>query len=651
MKLFKNISLCIIFVMTVFAPEAYGCSKVVVKQGMDYQTVFSAKNTKYVIKQDINLGGKTVKIGEGSTLVFQGGSFVNGKIICNKTALKGKPIIEDISGSVTNQIFYSSWVTGSDKFSVLCKITANRIVLDEDLTLRSHKNNDFNSAILDGAGHIIRLDYDLLEVSALIRCLDNVKAIKNLHIDFVHHEFHSVALWFTQRTKSLEISNVSFSNLNNASVRKFGFEGIGIFAKESTGSSFKGDMEINISQVSASNMKALTDDSGKDGEATMTIVYVNCDAPVKSRNQLTVNISDCHFKEIVVQNKRGDVVANDAACIYVHQDVASANSRVHIKNIHGYNFGRRLVKTDVSNLLIENIKGESYNGGSFCMVGCNNGGVSHSANNASIRGLTFKGKVSYVVACMVNNSVIKDIDAEFTDYYIRPRVLSGVVFVGDDALCRVENVQVKGKCYLYCSTSQTQVTFSNVNLTSDDSIEGTHYLFSTIGIKSLELSGFRFDIKGSLPTLTTYLNSNPNSPHVDSRIVLRDGTINVLNENGGIVINDYSTRHPYSLLIENVTINQKRGTAPVISISSPTLKKVDIRDIHFSFENTTDAARVINLECNDTGDYSLSNITCDNVFKLSPISISGTPKSKVMVNRIAVKGEMLVKNNVRIMKQ
>lgn len=147
----------------------------------------------------------------------------------------------------------------------------------------------------------------------------------------------------------------------------------------------------------------------------------------------------------------------------------------------------------------------------------------------------------YVVACMVNNSVIKDIDAELTDY-IRPRVLSGVVFVGDDALCQVEDVIVKGKSFLYSSTSQTQVTFSNVNLSSDDSIERPHFLFNTVGIKSLELSGFVFDIEGSLPTITTYQNANPNISRVNSQIVLRDGTINVLNENGGIVINDYSTK-------------------------------------------------------------------------------------------------------------
>lgn len=650
MKLFKLFIWASFYLMAVFAHSAYGCSKVVVKQGMDYQTVFAYPNTTYVIKHDINLEGKTVKIGEKSVLNFKGGSFVNGMLICNETTLKGQPKVENISGSVTNPFFYSSWVTSRDKLSILCRIKGHRIVLDEDLTLRSHNANDFGSSFLDGSGHVIKVEYDLFQLSALIRCFDNVKSIRNIKFDFGNHEFHSIAIWFPHRTEPLEISNITFSNLNNASVRKYGFEGIGVEAKEAPGFSFNGDSEVNITKVSSINMRALTDNSGKDGEATMTIVYVNCDAQPKSKIQLAVNVSDCNFKEIVVHNKKGEVVANDAACIYVHQNVTSTNSRVHIKNISGYNFGRRLVKTDGSNLLIENIKGESYNGGSLCLVGCNNGDVPHSAENATIRGVTFKGRVNYVVACMANNSIIKDIDAEITDY-ISPRVLSGVVFVGDDARCRVEDVIVKGKSYLYSSTSQTQVSFSNVRLTSDDSIEGTHFLFNTIGIKSLELSGFVFDIKGSLPTITTYQNANPIISRVNSQMVLRDGTINVLNENGGTIIRDYSTKHPYSLSIENVTINQKYGTAPAINISSPTLNKFDIRDVHVKFEKTTDSARVINLECNDAGDYSLSKVSCDNELKSSPITISGTAKSKVKVKSIAVKGELSVRNNVRIVKQ
>lgn len=610
-------------------------------------SAFVRENTTYVISSKIDLHGRALKVPKNCILDFRGGRFVNGKIICDETTLKGDPIVEDIAGTVTNESFHSSWVTSQDKLPILCGVVANRIVLDEDLTVRSHNANDFKSSVLDGAGHILRIDYDLFEVKALIRCFDNVISIRNLHFDFGNHEFHSIALWFPHRTESLDISNVSFSNLNNATVAKYGFQGIAVSAKEAQGYSFKKDISIAVSKVNAFNMKALTDNSGEDGESTMTLVYLNCNVPSNVKYSVSVNVDECDFKEIVVHNKEGNVVANDSACIYVHQDVTSVQSEVHISNITGYNFGRRLVKTDGGNLFIKNIKGESYNGGSLCMVGCNNGDVPHSANKAFIDGLSFKGRISYVVACMVSNSVIKNVDAEITDY-IKPRVLSGVVFVGDDAACEIEGVKVKGKSFLYGSTSQTKVEIRDVQLSTDDRIAGIHYLFNTKDISSLELSNFEFDIDGTPPLFTTYQNANPNVSCVNSHIIIRNGTINHKGPNGGTIIKDYSTRHPYSLSIENVNINVRHGTAPVISISSPTLKGIDVNSVEVSFANANNTAQVVSLECNNVADYSLSKIKCRERLNSSPIAISGSSKSRVTMRNILVNGHVSVNGKVRI---
>ena len=86
-KLLTILLLCVV-ALALTTGEAFAYRKVTVRQGMDLVKVFAAKNTKYVIKQDINLGGKTVKIGDGSTLVFQGGSLANGTLVGNKTKVK-----------------------------------------------------------------------------------------------------------------------------------------------------------------------------------------------------------------------------------------------------------------------------------------------------------------------------------------------------------------------------------------------------------------------------------------------------------------------------------------------------------------------------------------------------------------------------------
>ncbi len=62
------------------AQSAYACKRVVVRQGDDLVKVFSGPRTKYVIKDNIDLKGKKVKIGERCTLLFQGGCLSNGTI-------------------------------------------------------------------------------------------------------------------------------------------------------------------------------------------------------------------------------------------------------------------------------------------------------------------------------------------------------------------------------------------------------------------------------------------------------------------------------------------------------------------------------------------------------------------------------------------
>lgn len=84
------IILSVIAILAFATPSVQGCNRVVVRQGDDLVKVFSAKNTRYFISDALDLGGKKVKIGEGSTLVFRGGSMANGTVVGNNTKVKAK---------------------------------------------------------------------------------------------------------------------------------------------------------------------------------------------------------------------------------------------------------------------------------------------------------------------------------------------------------------------------------------------------------------------------------------------------------------------------------------------------------------------------------------------------------------------------------
>ena len=88
MKRLTNIFLIFITFLGMAINEGNAYSRVVVRQGIDMEMVFSGKKTKYIIKENINLEGKRVAVGEGSVLVFKGGSLSNGTVVGNNTKVK-----------------------------------------------------------------------------------------------------------------------------------------------------------------------------------------------------------------------------------------------------------------------------------------------------------------------------------------------------------------------------------------------------------------------------------------------------------------------------------------------------------------------------------------------------------------------------------
>lgn len=65
MKKLLTILLLCVAVLALTTGEAYAYRKVTVQKGMDLVKVFAGKDTKFLIKENIDLGGKTVKMGEG----------------------------------------------------------------------------------------------------------------------------------------------------------------------------------------------------------------------------------------------------------------------------------------------------------------------------------------------------------------------------------------------------------------------------------------------------------------------------------------------------------------------------------------------------------------------------------------------------------
>ena len=93
----------------------------IVSQDDDFEKVFSKPNTTYIIKNDINLGGCKVLIGDCCTLIFRGGSLANGTLVGNNTRVKARNYEIFKRGYVRYRAYFPSNASKNDPPSLIKK--------------------------------------------------------------------------------------------------------------------------------------------------------------------------------------------------------------------------------------------------------------------------------------------------------------------------------------------------------------------------------------------------------------------------------------------------------------------------------------------------------------------------------------------------
>lgn len=104
----------ILLVIASLAPfKATACS--VTLNSTTPSNIISQAKTVFV-KDDVDLGGRTICLSKNSKLVFQGGAVSNGEIVFNETEITGIPAMNcRVSGKVSNDVIVVDWfITDND---------------------------------------------------------------------------------------------------------------------------------------------------------------------------------------------------------------------------------------------------------------------------------------------------------------------------------------------------------------------------------------------------------------------------------------------------------------------------------------------------------------------------------------------------------
>ncbi len=395
----------------------------------------SSPKTKYIVKTLIDLRGETIDIPPLSTIYFKGGKFINGTINGNETTLIGDISLDSVSGSFKNKIFKSSWSTHPCNFEKalgLFALDVPCLLIDEDFVIDRFEGSiksSIRQIIGDNISFSIKCDLtksDQKTPDYLFLFQSPVERITGINADF--NNFAARGLIRIQKTaRNCSIDDIIIKNISCA--RNSCNTDVNCIDVSVSDNSL-----TKIQRIAIANISNGANDIIGDSYGSLMGLYVNA----KAGFSFSLDISKCTFSEIH-NYKNGTIVLEDSGGIYVSEGFpVNNNSRVYIHDISGQNYGKRLIKTDCSNIKIENIRGKSIYDDTMSLISLNSGS-SNQYKNATVKSVFFEGVAVYVVASSISNNHFSNI---YTNFKRTASPYSCALYIPSD--CIAENLVLRG---------------------------------------------------------------------------------------------------------------------------------------------------------------------------------------------------------------
>lgn len=288
---------------------------------------------------------------------------------------------------------------------------------------------------------------------------------------------------------------------------------------------------VDISECHMSDCYKVVNSVVGDGGGNLTGIFAGM-----GTRSASGRIYNCSFKNMSNIDASGNLAYEDVSCVYVGNmrkladgEVAPEGSNVDelgyivadesttsftIENINGINYGKRLIKTQTSNIVIRNVNAyaDDEHDDSLSAVG-----VGGPGKNAVIEGVTVTGKCLVAIATSVRNTIVSNCILSAigrTDIPTYGGVNTGVLVVKDATIrdCifsksaiavttenRGENIAISGCVW-------EQMEYTNGNNPTMFLYASDNQILKNITISNCKLSGYSI--------LTVYENSEGNSDGV-----------------------------------------------------------------------------------------------------------------------------------------
>lgn len=393
-----------------------------------------------------------------------------------------------------------------DKLKTLLEMDVDELIIDEDFTITAFKGKlNTNIPRIVGCDVSFNIHTNITTKhdnqvipEVFIDAFSPIEYIGGIAFDFNGNACRS-AINIRRTASKSEITNVSIEGID---IQGYPLQPqtyiIGLNVKLSD------DSDVKISNISANSLSSTANKIIGDSCGNISGIYITGDAGIHS----LLELYDCSFSDIHNYDANGEIVLEDTNGIYVSlRSPVHTNTKVHIHDIEGVNYGKRLIKTDCSNLLIERINASSKYYDTLSAISLNDGD-GKVYYNAVIDNVHFSGTTQYVVGSSIPDTRISNV---FSDITIAPQSYTAAILPGES--CIVENLVLHG-AQLIAGVVNTDKKIVIEHVEYDDTmydhgLYGTslfltkkaHLYLSDIYVKSDKASYLFFD---NYPNQTSY---------------------------------------------------------------------------------------------------------------------------------------------------
>lgn len=393
-----------------------------------------------------------------------------------------------------------------DKLKTLLSMDVDELIIDEDFNITTFKGKlDTNIPRIVGrdvtfnihTNITTKLDNQVIP-EVFIDAFAPIEYLGGVSFDFNCNACRSAIIVRNTSKKSV-ISNICIKGID---IRNYSLLPqtyiIGLNIKLSHNSN------VCINDVSVENMYSTANKVIGDSCGNISGIYITGNAEIIS----SLEVYDCHFADLHNYDENRNIILEDTNGIYVSLgSPVHTNTKVHIHDIEGVDYGKRLIKTDCSNLLIENINASSKYYDTLSAISLNNGD-GKVYYNAVINNVHFTGTTQYVVGSSVPDTRISNI---FSDITIAPKSYTATILPSES--CVVENLVLHG-AQLIAGVVNTGKKIVIGHVEYDDTMydhglyglslfltKDAHIYLSDIHVKSDKASSLFFD---NYPNQTSY---------------------------------------------------------------------------------------------------------------------------------------------------